>query len=336
MFSTSGVNRAIFGNATSDSEATSTVGEAPPNVLFVDNEMASRLTCSICFEPLSNTKRACTKDHYLCGQCIEKVNVFGGDGAKPLCPQCRDPILVNGDGSRGVQSPFMDLVVSQSWAACGEVGCTATFPFMNAKAHQSVCPCKVVACPFASMGCTHKCKRSDMKSHIEQTSDVHTRLLLDNFNQETEEMRYKQASLARFVRSSYNNVCAFQARHFEDHTATVNAICSVVNKLADSVALLDKKVSGIAEQLEEAGYKSKRIMDSSEGANGLGEPCSPPAKKQQSSPVAPGAPRRLSAPGPYEGRLTWPALQDDGLGLLESPEPLEESANDGAFRGWDL
>ena len=149
---------------------------------LLNDESQSNLTCGICLGPVIQARRACTKDHFFCRECFQKMkhmkmlNLEEGDEVKADCPKCRAPMKLASDMEFGYPAPFVDEIVATVHVKCTTVGCDAAFPFSSFQEHMKKCQHVVVDCPLQRFGCAHRCKRADVERHLQEEAVQHLRL----------------------------------------------------------------------------------------------------------------------------------------------------------------
>jgi len=330
-------------------------GNAPavaPNadgVTFLDQEAMSNFTCGICLGPVIDARRACSADHFFCFKCLDNMKMAGlqNEGVSHPnrnCPTCRKPMYMDKDLNFGKHAPFVDSMVNLSWVDCNEDGCNTKCRFKDLPIHKMSCKQVVVGCPFEDLGCSHRCKRSDMPKHIEEFAMEHMKMRCDKNSAMFGELAYKTSSIRRQIRAGYNQMGQFTANHFEDVKMTQLRLETKVDKMGEQIdrigealafivgtqmqfspAVASKGKSSVTmiDQIKRSGENiKKRLLQHDAAASG--ESVTPTSKKQYSSPVAPGAPgpSRAFARGGGQGTsLTLPPLPSDGLESEGPPSP---------------
>lgn len=121
------------------------------------------LLCEICHELAFEPQRT-PCGHLFCRACISRaVELYG------KCPVDRRPLLLTDLMADAFRARLIDdLAVKCSNAECPWTGTHAAFP-----AHIQNCDHRVVDCPLASVGCQHRARRIDLRSHLEANLPQH-------------------------------------------------------------------------------------------------------------------------------------------------------------------
>tara|TARA_B110001452_G_scaffold262827_1_gene263373 strand:- start:2404 stop:3621 length:1218 start_codon:yes stop_codon:yes gene_type:complete len=332
-------------------------GDAPAvapdaeGVTFLDEEAMSNFTCGICLGPVIDARRACSSDHFFCFKCMDNMktsgsqNEDGGEQPKRKCPACRKPMYMDKDLNLGRPAPFVDSIVNLSWVTCNEEGCDQKCKFKDLLGHKRSCKHVVICCPMAGeFGCPHRCKRSEMPQHIHDAAADHWKMQFDETGNMYRDLKYKASSIRRDIRAGYDQMGQFNGYHFHDVKMAqlrleakvdkmgeqLNSISSALSfivgtqmQFAPAVASKGKGPATMVEQIKRTGEDVKKSLLRHD-AVASGGSVTPPAKKQKSSPVAPGAPgpSNASPPGGGQGTSrTLPPLPSDGLASSGAPSP---------------
>lgn len=316
-------------------------GDAPvaaadaEGVTFLDEEAVSNFTCGICLGPVIDARRACSADHFFCFKCLDSMKAVTTiddelneqPPTKKTCPTCRKPMYVDKDHNLGRLAPFVDSMVNLSWVQCNEKDCTFKCKFKDLKEHKHVCQHVFVDCHFGN--CNHRCKRGEMEAHHKDAWFQHMQCMFDDSTSNLHDLKYKMNTTRRDIRASYDVMGQYVGSNFDDVKmaqvrieAKVDKMCGDLKDIkqalsfivgtqvqfAPAVASKGKTAVTMVQQVKSSGEQIKKrlSMEANSPASGT-----PPAKKQKSSPVAPGAPGPSSAANITLRAL--PPLPSDGL-----------------------
>lgn len=181
--------------------------------------------CAICHDVLKDPVIIRNCGHSFCHGCLTGLVYNDHRKSVERCPTCRQQFYIE---SNWVRNYFARDVIESLRVGClreniGSSKCIKTdkeepFPDIrnrcdwkgrcnDLKAHDNVCPFKVVECVFH--GCDHKCQRKDMNCHLQDGLFYHMELMIKTHNKEIKSIR---ASIATKCSNEINTLVKCQNR----------------------------------------------------------------------------------------------------------------------------
>eukprot|EP01103_Thecamoeba_quadrilineata_P005074 TRINITY_DN14926_c0_g1_i1.p1 TRINITY_DN14926_c0_g1~~TRINITY_DN14926_c0_g1_i1.p1 ORF type:complete len:427 (-),score=37.57 TRINITY_DN14926_c0_g1_i1:199-1416(-) len=125
--------------------------DIPLDLLAVEQDLARELLCSICLQLLNNP-RQCQNGHLFCFSCITSSLQ-----ERPVCPQCRIPILSSSSLSRNIfaENRMQNMQIHCKFAfkfnedplSRDPNGCQEIILFKDLSSHCKLCQYQPVVCP---------------------------------------------------------------------------------------------------------------------------------------------------------------------------------------------
>jgi hypothetical protein len=119
----------------------------------LENNITDLSTCEICSEFIGELIFQCPSGHYMCKNCITRLEI---------CPTCRINLPRTGIRNRCLENILTMLPSIQ----CKEDGCNTRVKFTDMNDHYSRCEQRTVKCPIYS--CKWNGKVINVKDHIEK------------------------------------------------------------------------------------------------------------------------------------------------------------------------
>lgn len=198
----------------------------------------SSMNCNICFNILSNPRRACQTGHVYCQTClIQHVTIREETGIVPTCPDCRGTIVHSPNGEIGAPQPMLSHVLASLTAPCS-YGCGTVIPLRDMNEHRTSCPRAPVKCVFEHFGCRWEGRRCDLEDHIHKDMATHILIQSKWFGENHSELCTQMQTSRRNT-----NACTAQ---LDSHLGRVQA---VVERVEIGLSQMNEKMNAIGTAL---------------------------------------------------------------------------------------